>query len=142
MRKAVKKVFLTYARADEGAARELSASLQAAGFNVWDPEREILPGDEWTSSLKRALDTSDAMVVLLSPDAFQSRSVRQEVEYALVDERFSGRLIPVLVRETKDYPWILKSLNVIRYQNPQEAGRAVVNLLNQPADAPQKSRAR
>jgi len=44
MRKAVKKVFLSYDRSGEKAAREISSVLQGAGFDVWDPGRETLPG--------------------------------------------------------------------------------------------------
>src|SRR6266852_4287797 len=99
MRKPVKKVFLSYARADERAAKEISVNLQNAGFDVWDPEREILPGSDFTASLQRALNTSDAMVVLLSPDSSGSPYQQHQIEFALGAARFSGRLIPVLLRE-------------------------------------------
>lgn len=142
MRKPVKKVYLSYDRADLKAAREISASLQLAGFDVWDPEREILPGSNFAASLQHALDTADAMVVLLSPDFSGSKYLRHEVEFALGNERFSGRLVPVLLRETKDYPWIFEKLHMIRERNPRAAGRAVAEVLTHSADAPETSRAR
>jgi TIR domain len=141
MRKPVKKVFLSYSRADEKAAREISASLQNAGFKVWDPEREILPGSNFAAPLQQALDTADAMVVLLSPDFSGSKYLQYEVEFALGTERFSGRLIPVLLRETKDYPWIFDKLQMIRERNPRAAGRAVARILGQAVNAPETSRA-
>jgi hypothetical protein len=142
MRKPVKKVFLSYARADQRAAREISASLRGAGFDVWDPEREILPGSDFVASLQDALNTSDAMVVLISPDSSGSRNVEHEVGFALGAERFDGRLIPVLLRETKDYPWIFEKLPMIREHNPRVAARAVAVILSQPAHAPEASRTR
>lgn len=38
----------------------------------------------------------------------ESEWVRKEIDYALMTSRFKGRLIPVQVKQTKDYPWILK----------------------------------
>jgi hypothetical protein len=59
MRKAVKKVFLSYDRSDEKAAREISSVLQGAGFDLWDPGWEILQ-DRIVNSLQDALNVSTA----------------------------------------------------------------------------------
>jgi hypothetical protein len=133
MRKPVKKVFLSYARADERAARDISASLRGAGYEVWDPEREILPGSDFAASLQDALNTSDSS---------GSQYHQHEIGFALGAERFSGRLIPVLLRETKDYPWIFEKLQMIRKHSPRAAGRAVAEILSQSANASEASRAR
>src|SRR5438552_10414976 len=116
MAKPVSQVYLSYSHADAPAAREVSLVLRHAGFKVWT-DQEVLPGDNWAESIQRALDSSDAMVVLLSPDAAQSRFLRREIEYALGAERFENRLIPVMLRDTKDYPWILDH-QVIRKPTP------------------------
>jgi len=50
------------------------------------------------------------MVVLVSPDSSGSLYQQREIEFAHGSRRFSGRLIPVLLRETKDYPWIFERL--------------------------------
>ena len=108
------KIFLSYARHDRELASRLAKQLEQKGHRVWDPERELLPGAEWTASLKRALADSDAMVLLLSPDSAESRWVTYELEYALSAKHLSGRLIPVPVRPTKNLPWILHELQMIR----------------------------
>ena len=142
MRRPVKQVFLSYSRADEPAARQILSHLEDAGFEVWYPDRDLLPGANWAESMDKALKNSDAMVVLLSPQYSQSNQ-RHEVEYALTSERFSGRLIPVLLRKTKDYPWILDNLQtMIRDQSPRHAARSVVELLTQGDDATKAVRAR
>ncbi|HEY7334500.1 MAG TPA: toll/interleukin-1 receptor domain-containing protein [Bryobacteraceae bacterium] len=142
MRKPVKKVFLSHTHTDEKAAREISDSLYKAGFEVWDPAREILPGSNFADSLQDALNTSDAMVVLLTPDSAKSPYQQREIEFALGTERFSGRLVPVLLRETKDYPWIFEKLQMVREPNARAAGRAVAEILSQTAHAPETSRSR
>jgi hypothetical protein len=125
------KVFLSYALPDQRWAHKLGSRLEVAGLDVWDPEREILPGDNWGVKLGEALARSDAMVVLISPDAIGSRAVRNEIEFALGSARFSGRLIPVVVRPTRKIPWILKELPLVhlKERGPAEVADQIAGLL-------------
>lgn len=133
------KIFLSYARHDRELAGRLAKQLELKGHKVWDPERELLPGAEWTASLKRALADSDAMVLLLSPDAAESRWVTYELEYALSAKHLSGRLIPVLARPTKNLPWILHELQMIRgTDNVAELSRQIAGRLARHPDHDQK----
>ena len=56
------------------------------------------------------------MVVLLSPNALRSSAVRREIDYALGEQRYSNRLIPVLPKELneEEIPWILRRLQMIQ----------------------------
>jgi hypothetical protein len=140
MSKTGRRIFLSYARADREPARRIAEHLLEAGFQIWDPEREILPGSDWTSSLKRALDAALAMVVFISPEAMESGSVSREIEYALGAKHLRGRLIPVALRPAKEAPWILQALQPVRYESPGKTGRQIVKLLSQPVDVPQAKR--
>jgi len=135
-----KKVFLSYARSDREQAQKIGDQLRQAGFNVWDPDKEILPGSDWNTDLKTALDSANALVVFISPEGLASRSVSNEIEYALGAEHLRGRLIPVMMRPTKDVPWILKSIGSVRYEGPSKTGRQIVDTLSQPQDAPEAKR--
>jgi hypothetical protein len=130
-------VFLSYARSDRDLVQKIGHKLSEAGLEVWDPDRNILPGANWTDELKAALDSAGALVVFISPDAMASRSVSHEIEYALGAKHLRGRLIPVTIRPTKDTPWILDSLRPVQYQSPDKTGRQIVKLLAQPQDAPE-----
>jgi hypothetical protein len=140
MNKAGSRVFLSYARADQQQARKIADHLREAGYRVWDPEQEILPGSDWASQLTKALNSAEAVVVFISPDAMSSRQVSHEIEYALGARHLRGRLIPVVLRDTKDAPWILQSLEPLRYENPAKTGREIVRLLSEPVDVPQAKR--
>lgn len=112
------KVFLSHSKSDETVARKVASALQDAGMEVWDHHIEILPGDNWAEKIARALRESEAMVVLLSPDALRSEWLHKEIEYALGEKRYSNRLIPVLIPPPETFsqeniPWILKKLNMI-----------------------------
>jgi hypothetical protein len=126
------RVFLSYAQSDERWAKELHARLSAAGFSVWNANLEVLPGDNWARAIAGALEQSDAMVVLVSPDALESQFVRHEIEYALGSMRFKGRLVQVVVRPTAKLPWILRKLPRVELKgNPQRASGEIVRILRQ-----------
>jgi hypothetical protein len=108
------KVFLSYSEADKKWADQLRSGLSEAGLEVWNPASEMAPGSNWHLELGRALERSEAMVVLLSPNSVQSASVLSEIEYALSASQFRGRLISVLLRPTEEVPWILQKLPFIR----------------------------
>src|SRR2546422_4749770 len=112
------KVFISYAQPDEKLAEKIGDSLRQAGLTVWDYRRDILPGDLWSEKASQALRDSDAMVVLLTPEAARSKQVRSEIDYALTQNTFKNRLVPVLVGSPdripkKDLPWILWELRPV-----------------------------
>src|SRR5437879_4609634 len=107
------KVFLSYSTADREVARQLSSRLAKAGFKVWDREDALFPGDNWPLRIGEALQDSNAMVVLISPKSMKSEEVRHEIDYALGSIRYKGRLIPVVLKPTRDMPWILEKFPLI-----------------------------
>lgn len=107
------RVFLSYDRADEPFAQALSKELTRRGLEVWRDDEEILPGDNWASTIGEALKKSHAMVVLISPKSMQSKYVRSEIQYALGELSYEERLFPVLVEETPSVPWILSKFRIL-----------------------------
>ena len=111
------QVFISHATADSALAHKLSETLKRAGLDVWDGTG-ILPGENWAAKVATALEESRAMVVLLTPDSLRSSHVRHEIAYALGDEHYDGRLIPVLAAAPdqlakEDIPWILNNLETV-----------------------------
>lgn len=102
------QVFLSYARADEAFAKALSSQLIRRGISVWTTDYDLLPGDNVWLRVGDALQKSKAMVVLISPDSMRSEYVRHEIEYALGNQNYEGKLFPVEVRPTENIPWILR----------------------------------
>jgi hypothetical protein len=108
------KVFISYAASDRDVARELAEHLELEGHSVWYPDGSLYPGDNWALEVGKALGRSEAMVVLLSPQAMKSDWVRRDIEFAFSTVKYRGRLIPVMVKPTTDLPWILKKLPLVR----------------------------
>ena len=94
---------------------------------MWDAQLNPLPGDNWAALVGRALEESDAMVVLLTPNSISSPYVKAEIAYALVSKSYSNRLIPVAVggREQLsqgEVPWIVRQLRWANLPNTECGG--------------------
>lgn len=101
------KVFLSYARDDEEAARDIAKRLTEKGLDVWFDEWQTDPGDNVAKKVGKALDSADAMVVLVTPESMKSKEVRGEINFALTTPRFEGTLIPLVLKPSTEMPWIL-----------------------------------
>jgi TIR domain len=113
------KVFLSYAQTDKTLAKRIAAGLKKEGFDVWEASSEILPGDNWADKTAKALRESQAMIVLLTPNALASENMLHEIGYAISNKSYKGRLIPVLVGSPgsvpeNQIPWILQRLQTVR----------------------------
>ncbi|MCI0376056.1 MAG: toll/interleukin-1 receptor domain-containing protein [Gemmataceae bacterium] len=108
------KVFLSHARKDAELAFQLAKRLEQSGFRVWSSEKEIVPGDNWAKKIGKALEDSDLMVLLFTPSAMESDSLRHDVEFAIGSRKYEHRVFSVFVgSETeadKNMPWILRKL--------------------------------
>lgn len=120
------KVFISHAFTDTKLALRVADTLRKAGFQVWD-DTQIMPGENWAKSLGKALDESDAMIVLLTPSSVRSSNIAYEVGYALGKQEYKGRLIPVIAAPSEQFapgeiPWVfnLQQFKVIRVPNLEE----------------------
>lgn len=118
------KVFISHSHKDEALAKKVASILQDCGLDAWD-DSEILPGENWAEKTAQALNESEAMIVLLTPEALESPWVQREIEYALTKESYSHRLFPVVVGTSEEVPresipWILRSLKVINLTEQSE----------------------
>jgi len=128
------QVFLSYAPSDEAFAKALSAQLSRRGLSVWSAGDEVLPGDNVWLRIGEALKNSRAMVVLVSPDSMRSENVRREIEYALGQPNYEGRLFPVQVRPTNDIPWVLRRFKTLdAKQSAAKVSESIFNALSQVA---------
>jgi hypothetical protein len=118
------KVFISYSMADAELAQRVVKYLKASGFQVWD-DSEVLPGDNWGEILAKALQESDAMVVLLTPNSVHSPNLTFEVSYALGSKDYKGRVIPVLAASPDqlpqaEIPWVLRRFQMLRLSTDLE----------------------
>lgn len=109
------KVFLSHSEVDSPWAATVSGVLEANGLEVWDPDRDLFPGDNWAAETAKALEEAEAMVVLLTPEGVGSPNVRREMLYALGAKSYRNRLIPVVLGDidslpAERIPWMVRRL--------------------------------
>ena|SRR2546423_643839 len=119
------KVYVSHTEKDAPLARKVVSALRESGFDVWASTEEFLLGENWAEKTAQALKESDAMVVLLTPDALASRWVEAEIFYALGQAAYAHRVIPVFVGDREqipeeEIPWILKHLKGINLPEPDK----------------------
>jgi len=86
----VAKVFLSYAREDAPAAKQLADCIARAGHEVWW-DRHIQGGSRFSTEIDRELKSAAVVVVLWSAASIESAWVQDEA----AEGRDSGRLVPV-----------------------------------------------
>jgi len=121
-------VFLSYAQQDLEWARELRSHLLEAGLEAWIDDDEILPGDNWRKRMGSALESSDALLVLISPASVRSASLRRDLQFALGSEKFERKVIPVIIEPAAEMPWILNQFRSVSGE-PEQAARQVAEIL-------------
>ena len=73
---------------------EITESLEKAGYNTWVYERNSVPGLSYLLQTKLAVEQSQAVIVVISPNSLSSRQVTAEV----IRAHESGKpFIPVLL---------------------------------------------
>ncbi|HEX3052008.1 MAG TPA: toll/interleukin-1 receptor domain-containing protein [Aggregatilineaceae bacterium] len=122
------EIFLSYSHSDRAWADQFSASLQAAGVEVWFDAHHIQPGDRWAEQVEQALRASDTMIFILSPSSSQSPWTFFEWGAAVADRK---RIIPVLGPDMapEQVPDLMRGLQFLTASSPSEAGKQVARAL-------------
>src|SRR3989440_2453027 len=77
------RVFISYARSDgEQFAAQLRQGLEAAHIPFWQDRIGLEGGRDWWLQITKALDVVEFMVLVMTPAAMQSETVRKEWKYA------------------------------------------------------------
>ena len=105
------QLFISYSRKDINFARRLAGDLEKAGYVVWWDITDLRGGDDWVRVIPEAIETSDFVIVVLSPDSTVSEWVRKEYTQAL---SLRKRIIPIMLRTTP-VPFALNTINYVDF---------------------------
>lgn len=99
-------VFVSYSRRDQAFVRMLVERLTQSGVSVFYDEADIAVGQSLADSLHRAVENAKYVLVVMSPDYFESQWAKQELDLALQQEFETDRtkVIPLLVRDCEIPP--------------------------------------
>ena len=62
-------IFISHSSKDKAFALQLSHALTEIGIVVWNMESDIRSGKKWSTAIQEGLDTCEAMIVVISPEA-------------------------------------------------------------------------
>jgi TIR domain/Effector-associated domain 7 len=112
-------IFLSHNSIDKPWVIHLKNALQAQGLKVWLDRDEIRPGDLFVDVLETGLEESNAVALIVSPEAIASGWVKEEYSRALSlahEKNQPLQLIPVILREAK-LPGFLTSRSWIDFRD-------------------------
>src|SRR5512138_1091126 len=91
-------IFISYSRRDQEFVTRLASYLNAHVAGVWFDQSTIQAGQKWHDEIIEGIQECKAFILVLSPDAIESRYVREEVNQAL---ELGKTIFPVIYRPTK-----------------------------------------
>ncbi len=120
-------VFISYSSDDRMAVDELVRKLKARGIDVWD-DKSIRGGKQWPDKVRKAIQESDTVLVIVSPHFVESPIAQVETGIALglIEESPETRIIPILLSGIKE-----ASLPpLLRHKKALHAGRMSADKLS------------
>jgi hypothetical protein len=72
-------VYISYSNRDKPIADGICANLEAAGVRCWIAPRDITPGEDWPTSITKAISQSRVMVLVFSADSNSSEDISREL---------------------------------------------------------------
>lgn len=93
-----KDIFISYSRRDQEFVMRLAGNLDKQVAGVWFDQSTIQVGQKWHDEIMDGIRECKAFILVLSPDAAESRYVREEVNKAL---ELGKPVIPILYRPAK-----------------------------------------
>ena len=128
------RVFLSHNHRDrEYVETQIREPLAFRHVETWYAEQDIVPGDDYILKIQDGLLKCDWMLVVLTAHAAASDWVRAEVNTALKDPRFRGRVVPVRTDEAlpSQIAANIGSLDVLDVRASEDVGEAIYQFLVQ-----------
>jgi len=88
-------IFISYSRRDQEFVTRLASDLDAQVAGVWFDQSDIQLGENWHDEIMEGIRECKAFILVLSPDAAESKYVREEVNKAL---ELGKTIFPVIYR--------------------------------------------
>ncbi|NOG51833.1 MAG: toll/interleukin-1 receptor domain-containing protein [Chloroflexi bacterium] len=119
------RCFISYSRRNTNFAERLARDLNDAGVEVWIDFRQIHAGERWKDEIRRGVERSEVIVIVLSPDSVVSEWVQFEINYGREKNKV---LLPIMVvdcyaelRANESLAWLL-DVHFIKFEGRYEQG--------------------
>ena len=121
-----KEIFLSHSSADKIFAAQVDETLRQHGLPIWYSPINIVGSQLWQDEIGAALARCDWFILILSPNSIESMWVKRELNYALMEARLIGRIIPLRLAPCpeKELSWVLPQLQIIDFTASHDDGCA------------------
>src|SRR5215212_2297195 len=119
------QIFISYSRKDISFVRRLAGDLEKAGYDVWWDLTDLRGGDDWPRVIPAAIESSQFVIVVLSPNSVISDWVEKEYMQAI---SLRKKIIPIMLTQSR-VPFALNTINYIDFTN-EEYGTSLNKLLS------------
>jgi TIR domain/NACHT domain len=143
-------IFISYKSQDQRFALQLAADLQNRGVRIWLDKLNIQVAHLWGQEIDHALKSSSGVIVVMTPQYFQSQICQDELHYAYTNNL---PIFPIMLRrvETSELPFWLPARQHLNFTNWRSSTYATVldqlvtrirtlqkNVISTPPDAESK----
>ncbi len=111
-------LYIAYTREDALFTVRIVEDLTSLGVDVWIDVNEIAPGADWDSAQRAAIEASEGLIVVLSPEAMKRDHMRREIQQAF--DR--GKAIYLAVAQRSPWRDWLNGLPVADFTESYEDG--------------------
>ena len=128
-----KDIFISYSRRDQEFVRRLAGDLNAQVAGVWFDQSTIQLGQKWHDEIMDGIRECKAFILVLSPDAAESKYVREEVNKAL---ELGKTIFPILYRPGKwtgEFDSLVKEVQTLDLPQASSAPKASASRVTLPA---------
>ena len=110
-------VFISYSRVDwEPFVSQLVNRLRDNGLSLWIDQHLLVGGDDWMDAIGEALDTCKVLLLVMSPEALDSKFVKMEYRHFFNHDK---TIVPLLYRPVKRIP---PELSLTQYIDASKGG--------------------
>jgi hypothetical protein len=112
-----REVFLSHSSLDRQFATDLAGVIRRHGIPVWYSQTNILGAQQWQDEIGAALQRCDWFALVLSPQSVGSMWVKRELSYALQQNRFENRIVPIVHQPSRieDLSWALSIFQMVDF---------------------------
>lgn len=89
-------IFVSYAHRNTDVVYPYLIKLNDMGYRIWYDEG-IEPGREWPEAIATAIEECACVVTFLSPEAVASMNVRNEINFALINQK---KMLCIYIKDT------------------------------------------
>jgi len=118
------EVFLSHSSLDRQFASDLAGMIRRHGIPVWYSQTNIVGAQQWQDEIGAALQRCDWFAFILSPQSADSMWVKREVSYALQQNRFENKIVPITFQPSdfERLSWTLSLFQMVNFTGPFDDG--------------------